>query len=294
MMDLLAIGGVSLPRVSVVVPNYNYGRYLAQRLQSIAGQTLPIYEIIVLDDASTDDSRDVLRQLRSALAPEPRLIFNETNSGSVFRQWHRGVAEATGDYVWIAEADDLSAPDFLERIMAAMHADPSIVMGYSQSVQIDEAGATLAADYHYYTDELSPTRWKRSYVADGGDEARAALCVKNAVPNVSGVVFRREALAAVLDAHLDDILSYHVAGDWLVYLQMAAKGRVAFVADACNVHRRHGGSVTLGSAARQHLEEVRRVQAAAAALHSPDDAVRSAAKIYAERLRDHFGLAETK
>ena len=95
MMDLLALGGIALPRVSVVVPNYNYARFLEARLRSITGQTLPVYEIIVLDDASADDSLDVLQSLRGGLAPEPRVVVNERNSGSVFRQWLRGLELAT-------------------------------------------------------------------------------------------------------------------------------------------------------------------------------------------------------
>ncbi|MFX8262451.1 glycosyltransferase family 2 protein, partial [Acinetobacter baumannii] len=89
-------------RVSVVVPNFNYRRFLEARLRSIASQTLPPYEIIVLDDASTDGSMEELLRLQPLLSPELRIIKNHSNSGSVFRQWYAGVREAQGDYIWIA------------------------------------------------------------------------------------------------------------------------------------------------------------------------------------------------
>lgn len=116
-MDLLHFGGLQIPRVSVVVPNFNYARYLRERLESITNQTVPVYEIIFLDDKSDDHSVEVIQELRHSLSPEPRILVNHTNSGSVFLQWHRGVQLARGDYVWIAEADDLAKPDFLERIL---------------------------------------------------------------------------------------------------------------------------------------------------------------------------------
>ena len=73
-MDLLELGGAGLPKVSVVVPNYNYAHYLRDRLHSVAGQDVPLYEIIVLDDASRDDSLAVLQDLRGELRPEPIVV----------------------------------------------------------------------------------------------------------------------------------------------------------------------------------------------------------------------------
>lgn len=289
MMDLLALGGIALPRVSVVVPNYNYARFLDARLRSISGQTLPVYEIIVLDDASADDSLDVLQSLRGGLAPEPRVVVNERNSGSVFRQWLRGLELATGEFVWIAEADDLAQPGFLMHLVGRMVADPSIVMGYCQSEQMDPDGVTLAPNYLDYTRDISPDRWHRAYVADGAEEA-ACLGVKNVVPNASAVVFRREALLAVLRPGIDEIASYSIAGDWVIYLRLLQRGRVCFEPTALNRHRRHAGSVTLGSAAGKHVDEVARVQAEAQRLFPMDERVRAAARDYLATLRVQFGL----
>ena len=96
LFDLCDMLGVKLPRISVVVPNYNYGRYLRQRLTSIRAQTYPIFEIIVLDDASTDDSLAVLDALALEMQ-ELRVVRNDRNGGSAIKQWARGVREAKGD-----------------------------------------------------------------------------------------------------------------------------------------------------------------------------------------------------
>jgi cellulose synthase/poly-beta-1,6-N-acetylglucosamine synthase-like glycosyltransferase len=90
---LLATAIPALPRVSVVVPNFNYARYMAERLGSIFRQTHPVHEIIVLDDCSTDNSLDVIRAISDDWGREVKVVANDTNSGSVFRQWTKG-AEA--------------------------------------------------------------------------------------------------------------------------------------------------------------------------------------------------------
>ncbi len=93
-----------MPTVSVIVPNYNHARYLRQRIESVLRQTYQDFEVILLDDCSTDDSRSILSSY--AGDPRVRMEFNEVNSGSTFKQWNKGVRLARGEYVWIAESDD--------------------------------------------------------------------------------------------------------------------------------------------------------------------------------------------
>lgn len=292
-MDLLTLGGMNIPRVSVVVPNYNYARYMRERLTSVSEQSLPVYEIIVLDDASTDESLETLQKLRGNIHPEPLIVSNRQNSGSVFRQWLKGVEMARGDYVWIAEADDLSKPEFLARLTRLLDANPEAVIGFTQSEQIDEAGRLINSDYFGYTDDLCTARWSENYVADGRAEVIAGLAVKNTLPNVSGVLFRREPLLDVLRTHIEDIASYRIAGDWLVYLLLLRNGKIVFESSACNQHRRHRSSVTLGSRGQELCEEVLRIQRTAETMFELDDSTIEAARRYAESLKSHFGLSDT-
>lgn len=293
-MDLMVMGGSVMPRVSVIVPNFNYAHYLHERLKTITDQRLPVYELIVLDDHSSDDSLEVLQGLRASTHPEPRLVVNEVNSGSVFRQWLRGVEMARGDFVWIAEADDLASPDFLERLIKPMLDDPSIVMSYCQSQQIDRVGQILAQDYLAYTDDVSKDRWAQAYIAEGADEVDAALAIKNTVPNVSAVVFRRDALLETLRENIDEIASYRIAGDWITYLRVLVKGRISFDPHSFNKHRRHIDGVTLGSAAEVHYREVVEAQRMASELFeiSRDSEVLRAD--YARSLKSHLGLDKTR
>ena len=124
--------------VSVIVPNYNHARFLPQRLDSILAQTFRDFELIVLDDLSTDNSREVIGQY-TARHPM-RLLFNEENSGSPFIQWQRGADLATGKYLWIAESDDYADPRLLERLVAVMERAPNVGLAYCESRTVTSDG----------------------------------------------------------------------------------------------------------------------------------------------------------
>ena len=105
------------PRVTVIVPNYNHARFLPEQLNSIYRQTYRNFEVILLDDASSDESVSVLKKYASLHSDRTICHFNETNSGGVFYQWKRGLEIASGDLIWIAESDDFCSPDFLSELV---------------------------------------------------------------------------------------------------------------------------------------------------------------------------------
>src|ERR1700722_3014578 len=115
-----------MPRVSVIVPNYNHARFLRQRLDSVVAQTFQDFELILLDDCSTDESRKILEEY--ARDPRARLELNEANSGSPFKQWNKGVRLARGKYVWIAESDDYANERFLERLGSRLDSHSDFVL----------------------------------------------------------------------------------------------------------------------------------------------------------------------
>ena len=288
LMDVLHLA-VGLPRVSVVVPNYNYAQHLDQRLYSIVGQTFPPYELIVLDDASTDQSVDVIRKFVQANAGiDCSLVVNTENSGSVFRQWQNGLARCRGDLVWIAEADDFAESNFLEELVSSF-ADPNVVIAYSQSRQVDGDGRVLAGDYLEYTSDISDG-WRSDYIRDGRSEIAIAMAVKNTIPNVSAVLFRRAALERAFLELGDSLFGYRVAGDWLIYLRILLQGKICFSAKSLNSHRRHLASVTGAVAAQKHLDEVSELQALAGSLVRVPSETREKSHIWLEHVRRHLGL----
>lgn len=288
--DLLKMAMPDLPRISVVVPNFNYAHCMADRLGSIFDQAHPIHEIIVLDDASTDNSVEVIESVANERQRDLTLIINDENSGSVFRQWARGAEAATGDYVWIAEADDLADPQFLSSLVRLMHSDPKIELAFSDSRSIDADGAPVFASYKPYFSSIEPGALSRDEVFQGAAFAKRYLSVKNTILNVSSVLWRRDALTRTLQTCEKELSEFRMAGDWRIYLECLTNpaAMVAYVAEPLNVHRRHAQSVTHSLKAEKHVDEIMAIhRIVRAALKIPKKIV-DAQTAYASEVRDQL------
>ena len=224
-----------MPTVSVVVPNYNHARFLQQRIDSILHQTYQDFELILLDDRSTDESRAIL----SKYGANPRVTteFNDVNSGSTFKQWNKGVRLARGKYIWIAESDDYADDRLLERLVAALDRDPEVTFAYCRSWRVTDNRADWFGDWHL--DLLDPQLWKTDFSMDGREHCRKYSLRSPVVANSSAAVFRRTAYEAVGGA--DE--SLRLCGDWKVWAAMSLIGKVAFVNETLNYFRYHSSTV---------------------------------------------------
>lgn len=282
--------GIELPKVSVVVPNFNYARHMKHRLDSIRQQRFPIYELIILDDASGDHSKEEIIAWMAASRMECRLVFSSMNSGSVLAQWEKGVELATGDFIWIAEADDLCEPDFLQTVYYPMKADTQVVLSYCDSTQINEQGHFLDSSYQVYLQDVSHTRWKQDFVREGKDEIRESLAVLNTIPNVSAVLFRRAALQAVLTEKMEQLRPLKRAFDYLLYVYVLEQGRIAYANNPANHHRRHSQSVISRSDNLALYQEIAAVQQIVAQQFVPPEEALDAAAAYRFKLQKQFNL----
>ncbi len=236
---------VIMPKVSVIVPNYNHERFLRRRLNSIYGQTYKNIEVILLDDSSTDQSRTVLDQYSANYPEITRSLYNETNSGSAFRQWARGIKLAKGDIVWIAESDDFCDENFLE-ILVRCFEDEAVMLAYAKSIFVDLNEAPIQDDFAQYLGDLPcVAKWNAPYVDTAHNEVRTALGIKNTIPNASGVIFKRPVDIALLDD--ESWLSMAVAGDWTFYLHVIRGGKIAYTTETTNFFRRYEGSTAESS-----------------------------------------------
>ena len=225
-----------MPTVSVIVPNYNHAGFLRQRIETIFGQTFQDFELILLDDCSTDESPAILREYASD--PRVRVEFNDINSGSTFRQWNKGVRLAKGNYVWIAESDDYAGPRFLERLVALLDADPNVMIAYCRSWRVNDSG-TLDGFADPLLPESDLPRWSTDFRSDGHEECRNYFVVANVVRNASSAVFRKAAYERVGGA--DENL--RLCGDWKVWAAMSLCGSMTYLSEPLNYYRLHAGSV---------------------------------------------------
>ena len=246
-----------LQRVSVVVPNYNYGRYLAARLGSLFTQSYPLFELIVLDDASTDDSRAVIESCQRDWQRDLTLVVNDRNSGSVFAQWRQGIERARGDLIWLAEADDLAMPDFLVHLAPRFAACPELTFAFCDSAQIDGAGQPLGDSYAGYCSERSALDFHHDFRVPAGRFLTEGLAVRNTLLNVSAMLCRRDALQAALARVGPDLARWNIAGDWRLYIELCrGGGQVDYVARPLNQHRRHADSVVGANRLAHHIAEI--------------------------------------
>jgi glycosyltransferase involved in cell wall biosynthesis len=219
-----------MPKVSVIIPNYNHGRFLGQRIQSVLDQSYGDFDIHILDDGSTDESVDVIAQYAS----DPRIAtinYNERNSAFPFRQWQRGASLAAGEMLWVAESDDWADKRFLETMVPYLEKE-GCVLAYCRSHRARDGQVLPPQEY---PSMFGPGRWEADFIEDGVDALEQYLAYFNAIPNASAVLFRRRSFL--------EIRSYpehmQFAGDWLIWGQIAATGKIGFCHDILNYYRFH-------------------------------------------------------
>ncbi|MDX1545795.1 MAG: glycosyltransferase family 2 protein [Rhodothermales bacterium] len=231
------------PSVSVIIPNYNHAPFLRRRLESVLRQTYQDFEVILLDDASTDGSHAVIEAF--AADPRVRVFVNAVNTGIPGKQWNQGVRRARGEYVWIAESDDYADEHFLERLVPELEAHPTAGLVYCQSWVVD-AQDQIIESYDYYTEDLDPARWKQNFFNNGKDECNNYLLYKNTIPNASAVLFRKRTYEEA--GYADEWVRY--CGDWLLWVKMLMISDLVFVAHHLNYYRWHASALSHGPRAK--------------------------------------------
>lgn len=217
------------PLVSVIIPNYNHARYLEQRLDSVFNQTYPNFEVIILDDCSTDNSLEVIKRYKD----NPHLsqiVVNETNSGNTFSQWKKGINLAQGELIWIAESDDYCELNMLEELIHAFCYDANTAIAYAPVVYANENNQVTG----YYSKE-----WHNQYIK-GKHFVVRQLAWHNVIMNASCAIFSKQKALEIGKEYT----KYKGVGDWWFWVLLAEIGNVAIVHKRLSYFRRHEGVVT--------------------------------------------------
>lgn len=214
------------PIVSVIIPNYNHVRFLDERIQSVLNQTYRNYEVIILDDCSTDNSLDVINKYKDNPVIS-HIIVNKSNSGSTFKQWKKGMEVAQGDIVWIAESDDFCDEHFLETVMPLWAEYPTCSIIQTRSNYVNQDGYVIE----------NPRTFGGGYSVQNGRDAiqNYLICSNFFIPNASAVTFRKSVALAVSD----DYVSYSASGDRLFWIYMLEKGDLCTIDLPMNYFRQH-------------------------------------------------------
>jgi glycosyltransferase involved in cell wall biosynthesis len=228
-----------IPKVSIIVPNFNHAKYLTRRMESIFKQSFQDFEVIALDDASSDNSLQILEGYSAET--RLRIIANKENSGSPFRQWNKGIELARGEFIWIAESDDYADPGFLENLVNALDVNVRAGLAYCQSwiVGIDSDSTTTTLLESAYSNFPDADRWNEDFQNEGISELANYLVYRNTIPNASAVLFRKSVMSDGLRApdHM------RLTGDWMFWAMILLKSDLVFIARPLNYFREiHAGS----------------------------------------------------
>jgi len=225
-----AIQGPKSPRLSVTVLNYNYAHYLPDCLDSILGQTFGDFELIIIDDCSSDDSMRVIAPYRSD--GRVRLVRHPVNRGFVSSLIEGTEQLSRGELLTVISADDLvRRPDAFERQLAAFDARDDVVMSFCSYERFDSVtGETIAIQRSYDDDTL----------LDGLSFFRGYLTELRVQVLHSGAMFRREGYSAAGGYRRD--MRYAV--DFALWPLLALEGKVAYCSDTLYKYRDHGSQMS--------------------------------------------------
>jgi len=211
------------PKVSVIVPTHNRAQLLATCLTSIAHQTFRDFEVVVVDDGSTDNTAEVVSGF-----PDVR-YYRQENQGAP-GAYNRGITEARGEYLILVDSDDSVSEDALAAEARVLEENPDVGLVYAQAWQVDETGAV--------TGLRRPAFARESYVRSGREEIRHLLFwnhITSPTPMIRRQCFQTVGL---FDPQL------RVGEDWDMWLRIAKRYDVAYVARPLGNYLKHAGNIS--------------------------------------------------
>jgi glycosyltransferase involved in cell wall biosynthesis len=216
----------TLPKVSVIIPLYNREKYIAETVQSVLSQTYPNIELIVVDDGSTDNSRQVLDQFGSQLILlEHTDRLNKGQSATI----NLGLLHAIGKYVAILDSDDLFAPEKIRTQVEYLENKNDIGLVYSNG-------------YYIYENGRKPCRFYDQYHEENSNPAKVLLNCYFALP--TNALIRRAVFdkTGFFDENLRSGQDHDMA------IRVAEVTKLAYIDKMLFFYRRHTDSISVKSA----------------------------------------------
>nr|WP_246841319.1 glycosyltransferase family A protein [Chroococcidiopsis sp. TS-821] len=193
-----------MPKISVIVPVYNGEKTILQTIKSVQQQTFFNFELIVINDGSTDSTLEQLASIR-----EPRMKVLSYENRGLPEARNRGIANATGDFITFIDADDLWTPDKLELQLAVLQQHPEADAVYSWTLYLNEEGTAFhQGEQLYFQGNVLPQLLLSNFIASG-----------------SNIMIRKQAIASI--GYFDPAL--RSCEDWDYWLRLAAKCAFAVV-----------------------------------------------------------------
>lgn len=215
---------MAAPDVSVVIPTYNRSAFLNQAIRSVLAQTFSAFELVVADNASTDDTASIVASFAD---PRIRYFQHDHNRGMV-PNWNAGMAQTRGRSVALLEDDNWWDPDFLARTVAVLANRPEVGFVYTAAFLTDASG----------TSRRLYQRWDRDKTQTGLEELRDLVRGNKIL--LSTVLMRHACYDAV--GSFDESIRY--AADWEMWMRLALRYGSAYISTPLAYYRQHDASGT--------------------------------------------------
>jgi glycosyltransferase involved in cell wall biosynthesis len=223
------------PLVSIIFTSYNHLEFLKQAIESLLNQSFINFELIVVDDCSTDGSQELLK----TYTKDKRVNLNllDTNTGSYVKASNYGASLAKGEYILFAQCDDFSETNQLEILVNALNTNKDVGVAYSRSNLIDKQGNFISDDYTIRQYSFRKRCIQSTTI--GRKNMRTYLSYSCVIPNLSAALIRRDLYLKV------DGLSekYFIASDWDFWLRLTSKTDFIYIASPLNNFRQHDTTI---------------------------------------------------
>jgi glycosyltransferase involved in cell wall biosynthesis len=215
-----------MPKVSVIIPTYNQAHFIAESIQSVLDQTFQDFEIVVVDDGSTDNTKEVVCNFKDVRI---KYIYQENNGVSTAR--NTGICASTGEYIAFLDSDDVLLKNSLEKRVQVLNRHPEVAFIYGWNYIIDEKGRIV---------KLSKKRQKHTCVREGSEQIRDFLIHGNRI----GVCCAMARQRCLYEVGLFDPTFHYGSEDFDMWVRLDKRYAVACIAEPLAIYRIHSGSIS--------------------------------------------------
>lgn len=215
-----------MPKVSVIIPTYNYGRFVGKAIQSILDQTFPDFEVILVDDGSTDNTREVVSSFK-----DHRIKYMYQQNSGVSAAQNVGVRASRGDYIAILGSDDALLKDALEKEVAVLDKFTGVGLVYGQLSMVADDGTALGV--------IGSTFMNNSGIVKQQDQIKELLFHCRIIP--SATMIRKCSFNEVGGFYE----AFNIAEDLHLFIRLAKRYEVAYIAEPLVKWRIHPNSLRL-------------------------------------------------
>jgi glycosyltransferase involved in cell wall biosynthesis len=236
--------------VSVVFTSYNHIEFLNQALESLVNQTYKDFELIIVDDCSTDGSQEIIESFLSKYPDLIKPFLLDKNTGSYVKASNFGASHATGDYILFAQCDDYCNKNQIESLLEPFTFNPTIGVAFSKSNLVDRNGVFLGDDYKFRSSAFK--RACKTNTIISCRKMRKFLTHSCVIPNLSAAMIKRDLF--FFNGGLSE--KYLMAADWAFWFEMSEKTDFFYISEPLNNFRQHDTTIRKNTKLSKQIGEI--------------------------------------